>query len=69
MSVVFVIGKFTSGPCGHGSPGEPYFSMMHDGGYKLGVLAPVFQSREDAEEYRKEHDQFNWYSVVSVRLK
>ena len=70
MTVVYVIAKITTGPCGHGEPGEKSIAMMHEGGqpHEIGVLSPVFTDANEAEAYRKERDSFDSYKVFRVRL-
>lgn len=70
MSSIFLIVQEAHGPCGHGTQGDGYLSLMCDGdSFELGSPYPAFTSREDAEQARKTNDRFNFYKVIELEVK
>ena len=69
MKTVFVLTQEVTGPAGHGEPGTPYLTLKTNGEwYTLGDPAPAFSTKEKAEEYKKEFDEYNFYKITELEV-
>lgn len=73
MKTVFVLARLIEKYVGKGDPNHriewmPTCKAVGDWNLGPGEPSPVFTSRELADQFKAEHDDIGWWSVIEVEL-